>query len=81
MCFIFQVALLSSEYYHLVPKSGYAYEKIQPIDKSLILNRERGIVHNLLDYVMAAKMLAGAQYRLKGKLNGLKEYVTNQSTN
>ena len=61
------MAKLSSEYYHLVPQKGYAYEKIKPIENARTLRGQRGIVHNLLEYEMIAKMLAGAHYRINGK--------------
>ena len=61
-----QMAKLSSEYYHLVPQEGYAYEKIKPIENARILRQQQGILHNLLEYEMIAKILAGAQFRIKG---------------
>ena len=60
------MAKLSSEYYHLVPQKGYAYEKIKPIENTRILREQQGILHNLLEYEMITKILAGAQYRIKG---------------
>ncbi len=63
---ITQMAKLSSEYYHLVPQSGYAYEKIRPIDRIAMWNQQSGVIQNLLEYEMIAKILAGAQHRIKG---------------
>ena len=63
------MAKLSSEYYHLVPQKGYAYEKIKPIENARVLREQQGILHNLLEYEVIAKMLAGAQHRIKGLLD------------
>lgn len=69
------MAKLSSEYYHLVPQRGYAYEKIKPIENTRILREQQGILHNLLEYEMIAKILAGAQYRIKGTFTMLQKLV------
>ena len=69
------MAKLSSEYYHLVPQRGYAYEKIKPFENTRILREQQGILHNLLEYEMIAKILAGAQYRIKGTFTMLQKLV------
>ncbi len=62
-----QVVSLSNEYYHLIPKDGYAYERIEPLDTMEKLNTEWRHVDSLLEIELATRMLAGAQYRVKGQ--------------
>ena len=65
---ILQVADLSSEFFHLVPQDGYAYEKVEPVGDLDNNRRQMGMIHNLLEYEMLARVIAGAQYKIKGKI-------------
>ena len=51
-----------------MPQAGYSYEKIRPIDDIDDLRRHMGMIHNLMEYEMLARVIAGAQYRIKGAL-------------
>ena len=64
---LLQICRLSSEYYHLVPKSGYEYERLPPIDQKDSVEKELCHIDRLLELAVASKMLAGAQYRIKCK--------------
>ena len=54
---------LTSEYYHLMPKKGYEYVKLQPIDSEHTLKEEIGRVKNTLEFEAAERLILAAQYR------------------
>ena len=60
------MAKLSNEYYHLIPKGGYAFERLRPLHQMHYLNSERSHLEDLLHVQLAGSMLAGAEFRLKG---------------
>ncbi|XP_064600796.1 poly [ADP-ribose] polymerase tankyrase-like [Liolophura sinensis] len=67
-----QVSRLSSQFYQLIPKRDFVYEKIRPLSISDI-HTEMRVVNNLLDYEKASKIILGAEYRKK-EINPL-DYV------
>ena len=54
---------LSSEYYHLMPKRGYEYVRLEPIDSDQTLRAEMSRVKNTLEFEAAERLILGAQYR------------------
>ena len=54
---------LSSEYYHLMPKRGYEYVRLEPIDSDQTLQAEMSRVMNTLEFEAAERLILGAQYR------------------
>jgi len=68
-----KVAHLSNEYYHLIPPSGYEFERIPILDDEEKLMEEWKSIETLLELEVAAKMMAGALHRIN-ELNPL-DYV------
>jgi hypothetical protein len=64
---------LSSEYYHLMPKMGYDFSKLLPIDQEYLLNQECSRVSNTLDFETSERLILGAQYR-RSEINPL-DYI------
>jgi hypothetical protein len=64
-----KVSNLTSEYYHLIPQNGFAFERITPLDSEDAIGREWKHVSSLLELEVASKMLSGAQFRCKGPLH------------
>ena len=52
----------------MVPKSGYEYERLPPLDNKDACDKELCHIDRLLELAVASKMLAGAQYRIKGEI-------------
>lgn len=65
MC-VMQIADLTSEYYHLVPRKGFEYERMQPICNPDLFRTEWSHLNSVMELEMASKILAGAQFRIKG---------------
>ncbi len=60
-----EIFRLSSEYYHLMPKKGFEYVRLSPIDNDQIHRQELDRVNYTLDLESAERLLLGAQYRKK----------------
>ena len=58
-----RIHVLSSEYYHLMPKRGYEYVKLEPIDSEHTLQAEMNRVKNTLEFEAAERLILAAQYR------------------
>ena len=54
---------LTSQYYHLMPKKGYEYVKLQPVDNKNTLQEEMSRVKNTLELEAAERLILAAQYR------------------
>lgn len=63
-----QVCTLTNEYYHLVPQEGFVYERVEPISTKAKVSQCSKVISTLLDLELSAKMVAGAQYRAKGRV-------------
>ncbi len=66
--FVAQISELTSEYYHLVPRTGYSFERIAPLDNEHMLAQEWDHVDMLLELEVAGKMLTAAQNKVKGRV-------------
>ena len=60
-----KICQLSSEYYHLVPKPGFEFERVTPIDSSCSLEEEKHRLNLLLEFETAKALLLGAMLRRK----------------
>lgn len=58
-----------------MPQDGYAYEKVEPIGDLDNYRRQMGMIHNLLEYEMLARVIAGAQYKIKGNITGKNNFM------
>ena len=61
-----KISNLTSEYYHLIPRDGFSVERITPLHTPDQVKDEWKHVETLLELERASKVLAGAQYRIKG---------------
>jgi len=64
---VIQIAQLSNEFYHLMPRSGFEFERIPILDTSDEVQKEWKNVETLLELEIASKIMAGALYRIKGQ--------------
>ena len=64
---VIQVAHLSNEFYHLMPRSGFEFERLPILDTSNAVQTEWKNVDTLLELEIASKIMAGALYRIKGE--------------
>lgn len=64
---------LSSEYYYLVPKRGFDFTQVQPLDSLGIVRAEMDLVERLLDFEVTERILLGAQFR-KHEINPI-DYI------
>jgi len=64
---VIQVAHLSNEFYQLMPRSGFEFERIPILDTSDAVQKEWKNVETLLELEVASKIMAGALYRVKGR--------------
>ena len=62
-----QVAELSNEFYHLLPRSGFEFERLPILDTSDAVQKEWKNVETLLELEIASKIMAGALHRIKGQ--------------
>ena len=60
-----KICKLSSEYYHLVPKPDFEFEKASPIDSRTSLDAEKHRLDLLLEFETARGLLLGAMLRRK----------------
>ena len=67
-----KLALLTTEYYYLMPKAGFDFDKINVFDNCNI-HEEEVRVNHLLEFEVAERLLLGAQYR-KTEINPL-DYI------
>ncbi|XP_076462850.1 uncharacterized protein LOC143295161 [Babylonia areolata] len=58
-----KVSDLSTEYYQLIPKKNFVYERLRPLDKMRDFETEFSLVTNLLDFEVSTKMMLGAMFR------------------
>jgi len=63
---VIQVAHLSNEFYHLMPRSGFEFERIPILDTSDDVQKEWRNVETLLELEVASKIMAAALHRIKG---------------
>ena len=54
---------LTSEYYHRMPKKGFEYVRLQPIDSEHVLKEEMNRVRNTLEFELAERLILAAQFR------------------
>ena len=64
---VMQVAHLSNEFYQLMPRSGFEFERIPILDTSDAVQKEWKNVDTLLELEIASKIMAGALHRIKGQ--------------
>lgn len=57
-----RVTELSSEYYFRIPKRGFEYTSLEPIDNQQILTAEMKRVTHMLGFETAERLLLAAQY-------------------
>merc|ERR1719158_442221 len=57
------ISRLSTEYYYLVPKNGYQYEKVTPIDSEDDITKERHRLNVMLEFETSKSLLLGAMLR------------------
>jgi len=62
-----------SDYYHLMPKRGFEYTRLEPLDSMQKLNKEFDRVEKTLEFETAERILLGAQFR-KNEINPL-DYI------
>lgn len=67
-----KLALLTTEYYYLMPKAGFDFDKVNVFDNGNIHDEEVRVNH-LLEFEVAERLLLGAQYR-KNEINPL-DYI------
>ncbi|XP_048584119.1 poly [ADP-ribose] polymerase tankyrase isoform X2 [Nematostella vectensis] len=60
-----EIAVLSNEYYTLIPVASYAFERIQPLNSEKDVNAQMDALSRLTDLAFASKLLLAAQYRSK----------------
>ena len=60
-----QILNLSTEYYYLMPRSGYEFTKLQPLDNDHLISEEEKRVDHMLEFEVAERLLLGAQLRKK----------------
>merc|ERR1712062_936904 len=60
-----KICQLSSEYYYLVPKPGFEFERVTPIDSSSSLKEEKHRLDLLLEFETAKALVLGAMLRRK----------------
>ena len=60
-----EISVLSSEYYYLMPKAGFEYVRLNPIDNEHLLAEEVKRVDHTLEFETAERLLLGAQFRKK----------------
>ena len=77
----FQIYALSNEYFHLVPQSGYIYEKVRPLDTMDELKEKWQHITALLELECASRIVAGAQHKCKGASQILYSHQTHFPTN
>lgn len=58
-----KVASLTTDYYYLMPKSGFEFDKLAPIDSEYLWKDEMTRVDHMLEFEVAERFLLGAQYR------------------
>lgn len=58
-----EISRLSSEYYHLMPKRGMEYVRLQPIDNEGLLQQEVQRAEAVLELEVAERLLLAAMYR------------------
>ena len=58
-----KICRLSSEYYFLVPKAGYEFEKVAPIDRTDLLDEEKKRLEYLLEFETSKSMILGAMLK------------------
>ncbi|CAH1779903.1 unnamed protein product [Owenia fusiformis] len=68
-----KIADLSTDYYSLIPKQGFEYERLAPIDNLHKYSSEFALINNLLEFEVAERVLLGAQLR-KNEIHPL-DYV------
>jgi predicted DNA-binding WGR domain protein len=62
---------LSSEYYHIVPKPGFEFERVTPVDSSSELASEEHRLHLILEFEAAKAMVLGAMLRRREVSRGI----------
>ncbi|TRY73067.1 hypothetical protein TCAL_13884 [Tigriopus californicus] len=60
-----EISKISSEYFYLMPKKGFEFTKVLPIDNDNLLTSELNRVNLTLDLEAAERLLLGAQFRRK----------------
>ena len=68
-----QIFKLSTEYYYLMPRSGYEFTKLQPLENDYLIAEEEKRVEHMLEFEVAERLLLGAQLR-KNEINPL-DYI------
>ena len=54
---------LSTEYYYLMPKSGFDFTRLKILDSDYNIKNEENRVNHLLEFEVAERLLLGAMYR------------------
>ncbi len=68
-----KIATLSTEYFYLMPKRSFEFEKMQPLDSEHTIKEEEDRVSNVLEFEVAERFILGAQFR-KNEVNPL-DYI------
>ncbi len=68
-----EISRLSSEYFYLMPKRGFEFTRLSPVDSAATLRVERARVDHTLELEVAERLLLAAQYR-KREVNPL-DYI------
>ncbi|XP_013405621.1 tankyrase-like protein isoform X2 [Lingula anatina] len=55
----------SSEYYQLIPKNGYKFERLTPLDSERSIESEINMILSLMELNFTERVLLAAQYRAK----------------
>lgn len=66
--FLYQIAKLTNEYYHLIPIYGFEDETIQPISDKKMLRDHTKLLADLMDLEVANNILLGANLKKTGQL-------------
>ena len=56
---------LSSEFFYLMPQTGYAYLKVSPLDNQWEIERQKNRVNHVLEFEVAERLILGSRHRLK----------------
>ncbi|PIK56119.1 putative poly(ADP-ribose) polymerase pme-5 isoform X2 [Apostichopus japonicus] len=60
-----EILELSSKFYQLIPYSGFAHDKMEPLNTLKLLKEAETDMQNLVDLELANRILLGAQHRIK----------------